>query len=282
MKYKTLATGDTGSTVKTLQGILGVSQDGIFGRITCAAVERFQQEHGLYVDGVVGPITWASLLAHSGEAPALEPWVRVPVTKYKKGYASLTLRESTAGKLKLASDKLYGYGGILTSSGGKRSLSAAVGANRSRTSLHYTGRAFDLYMWSGMINPDTDPYVVTLDSEKKRLWRVYAACENASELEVEAWTYSGDKKLVKRKLVDLTSLLSEFQFSPIPARRSFFRGGSRGAAEWWHFQDIEGLVKGSSKFGDELSKVWPESKLVVSPVWAYKDYTWKTYGFSRG
>lgn len=36
--------------------------DGLFGRDTENAVKRFQREHGLDDDGVVGPLTWAGLL----------------------------------------------------------------------------------------------------------------------------------------------------------------------------------------------------------------------------
>ena len=36
--------------------------DGLFGRDTESAVKRFQSEHGLSDDGIVGPITWAALL----------------------------------------------------------------------------------------------------------------------------------------------------------------------------------------------------------------------------
>jgi Putative peptidoglycan binding domain/Transglycosylase SLT domain len=53
--------------VKTLQTELnqegfGLEVDGLFGRDTESAVKRFQREHGLDDDAIVGPLTWAALL----------------------------------------------------------------------------------------------------------------------------------------------------------------------------------------------------------------------------
>jgi Putative peptidoglycan binding domain/Transglycosylase SLT domain len=53
--------------VKTLQTELNqegfaLEIDGLFGRDTESAVKRFQREHGLDDDGIVGPLTWAALL----------------------------------------------------------------------------------------------------------------------------------------------------------------------------------------------------------------------------
>lgn len=61
--------GDTGTYVKELQEALlklGYSlpqwgADGDFGNETYAAVIKFQQDKGLEVDGVVGPMTWAAI-----------------------------------------------------------------------------------------------------------------------------------------------------------------------------------------------------------------------------
>lgn len=50
------------SAVRDIQARLGMSGvDGIFGPKTQAAVQRFQRERGLAVDGVVGPQTWGAL-----------------------------------------------------------------------------------------------------------------------------------------------------------------------------------------------------------------------------
>jgi len=52
--------------VKTLQTALNqqgfsLIVDGRFDRETESAVRRFQHQHGLQDDGVVGPLTWAAL-----------------------------------------------------------------------------------------------------------------------------------------------------------------------------------------------------------------------------
>jgi peptidoglycan hydrolase-like protein with peptidoglycan-binding domain len=71
----TLVEGDTGAAVVTLQNRLNVwgaslTVDGDFGADTLAAVKAFQTEQKLTVDGVVGPLTWAALLADPGTYPA--------------------------------------------------------------------------------------------------------------------------------------------------------------------------------------------------------------------
>ncbi|MCM1217040.1 MAG: peptidoglycan-binding protein [Lachnospiraceae bacterium] len=57
-----LKKGSKGEDVKTLQKLLGVDVDGIFGSKTEAAVKEFQQKNKLKVDGKVGPETWGKLL----------------------------------------------------------------------------------------------------------------------------------------------------------------------------------------------------------------------------
>ena len=64
---KTLKRGSKGEEVKTLQkwlnaaGYATIDDSGVFTGITEAAVRLFQAEHGLVVDGIVGPKTWAAL-----------------------------------------------------------------------------------------------------------------------------------------------------------------------------------------------------------------------------
>ena len=66
-KRSTLRRGSRGEEVKELQQILAkdgstLEIDGIFGVGTQSAVRSFQKRHGLVVDGIVGPKTWAELL----------------------------------------------------------------------------------------------------------------------------------------------------------------------------------------------------------------------------
>lgn len=54
--------GNRGSNVKTIQRLLKIYSDGIFGPLTEEAVKTFQKEQGLTADGIVGVKTWSKLL----------------------------------------------------------------------------------------------------------------------------------------------------------------------------------------------------------------------------
>ena len=59
--------GDVGNGTREIQTGLNklgyaLTVDGEFGSLTDAAVHKFQSEHGLETDGIVGPITWATLI----------------------------------------------------------------------------------------------------------------------------------------------------------------------------------------------------------------------------
>ena len=59
--------GTTGKSVEALQIALGgLLADGIFGSATEQAVRRFQERHGLQVDGIAGPETMRALLGGAG------------------------------------------------------------------------------------------------------------------------------------------------------------------------------------------------------------------------
>ena len=55
--------GNTGSSVRLWQELIGVTVDGEFGPITHGATIGFQNNHDLKVDGEVGPKTWGAALS---------------------------------------------------------------------------------------------------------------------------------------------------------------------------------------------------------------------------
>lgn len=66
-----LRSGATGEEVRSLQGALNahgatLTVDGDFGPITAEAVRRFQQDSGIGVDGIVGPVTYGALFPFRG------------------------------------------------------------------------------------------------------------------------------------------------------------------------------------------------------------------------
>ena len=60
-----LKKGSRGKDVKTLQRILHLYEDGIFGAMTEEAVKEYQRQHELTADGIVGDKTWATMLSQS-------------------------------------------------------------------------------------------------------------------------------------------------------------------------------------------------------------------------
>jgi hypothetical protein len=280
-----------GEDVKSVQEILTRlgyrpgAIDGWLGEKTEDAVVRFQEEHDLYADGIVGPSTWGALkqalAIHTDEQigsetgaddqTGLMDWVRVPADQYRDGYDRFFLREDAAAAYLRVRERVVEAGGRLTSSGARRSLNAHVSASRSATSFHYTGRALDLHVGSGMENRSRDPFVVASDGD--RYWHVYARAEGGEPMEIDAVTNGSRNRgrAVSGRFLDLTALFQAEGFQRIRARRSFFTGGTWLGAEWWNFQYETGLVIGTSTFGGELLKVYTEDQLRPTPPWRYRN-----------
>lgn len=309
-----LSKGSTGPDVRSLQEVLNFLHfegrlntptpgdfiplvvDGVFGDATEDAVMQFQKANNLYSDGKVGPITLGRLQAEynlrsqelntplsiaTAEQLSLEVG---PADKYGEGYAKLRLRSDVMAAYRQVYDAVHAAGGILTTTGGIRDLDASVNPNRSATSFHYTGRALDLFIWSGMKDPNTDPYVVQRIAPRK--YNVFARCD-ATKAQDGALpqpitipnAVSHRNRVngisVTGHFLDLTALFAQHGFHPIRARPAFEAGGDYLGAEWWHFQWEEGLVAGVSTFGGELQKIYSKKRLASSPPWAYRDYVWK-------
>jgi peptidoglycan hydrolase-like protein with peptidoglycan-binding domain len=69
----TIGPGATGDAVRRLQRALrrtpdlGITVDGVFGAQLQATVRSFQEDSGLVVDGIVGPLTWHRSSAFQGD-----------------------------------------------------------------------------------------------------------------------------------------------------------------------------------------------------------------------
>jgi len=295
--------------------VYALIDDGIYGPVTESAVEMFQEEEGILVDGVVGPVTMDALedawarRANELSSPAAGgnlfddlPDVgqegriveryrlnRVGTNTDKRvskmsnadaervGYEGVNLRSDVAEAYVKVRDIVNDHGGLLTSSGGIRSLSAKVSPGRSATSMHYVGRALDLQIYSGMVDPETDPFVITT-SDLPRYWTVYARTQYKKGLAndvtldgVVTDRYRHGTLSTTGRFLNLTALFAEHGFQPIRCRARFLKGGSRIGAEFWHFQYETGLVKGISTFGSELKRLYPMAKLQSAPPWAYRD-----------
>lgn len=285
---KTLRQGDRGAAVKTLQKALnatdaepGLTVDGLYGQLTKRAVEDYQRSVGLYDDGIVGPRTWAAL-GHTREPEVWQgrevDWhgvKRIKIDQYDAGhetsYPRIRLRTDIATQVAQMRMEMLSVGACLYSSGGLRQLGARVGKNRSATSLHYLGRAIDLYVGAAMSDPTRDPYIVEPDPAHDRYWVVWARAEHGEERLLNAWVHREQRcRRVSARVINLTELLADFGFGRIGRRRSY-GADNLGAAEWWHFQNEQGLVGGVTLFGEELLKVWTLEQLEGSTPWEYRD-----------
>lgn len=302
-----LRLGSKGSAVRSFQEMLNflgfrfnfkpLKEDGIFGEKTESVVIDFQKSEGLLRDGIVGPITMKALEeAYTARVlelnspgvdsvdgmPDRHVFERVSADQHNgEGYKQFSLRDDVAGAYCEVYEDIHDKGGILTSSGGIRSLRASLNSSRSATSFHYLGRALDLYIYSGMVDVETDPYVISREGERK--YRVFARCKKEYNPEANlpdvqtvehAITYNdrtGGVK-VEGRFVDLTALFEKHGFKSIRARRRFEEGASMMGAEWWHFQYEKGLIEEVTTFGSELLKVYSKATLEDTEPWKHKDH----------
>lgn len=253
-----------------------IAVDGALGPKTEAAIIKFQKKNNVYADGIVGPVTAEFLFNKNDDfkdVPRLFSNVKIDCDKYGAGANVTYLREDAAKSFENVAQELRSYGAIVTSSGGRRLLTASVGANRSKTSLHYLGVAHDLFVWSGLVDPNVDPYVAERNGE--RGWTVWARCKKDVGVKtLNAYTYDQKQIVVTGNFVNLTEIMDNNGWKGINARKSFFTNKNKMGAEWWHFQHEASLEPGT-RFGDELLKSYRKKKLEQYSVWNYRNLVWK-------
>ena len=74
-----LKVGSKSDDVKKVQQKLGLTADGIFGKNTEEAVKRFQINHNIVVDGVVGDLVWSKLMATQQFTSTVTPPTASPI-----------------------------------------------------------------------------------------------------------------------------------------------------------------------------------------------------------
>lgn len=208
----------------------------------------------------------------------------VPADKYKDGFSFTRVRNDLARSylnayLEVKSCK----GAILTSSGGKRDLSAPVTPGRSRTSLHYLGRAIDLYIYTGMVSRE-DKYIIVRDggTDEHPLWKVYCRVDDPKITPVELmgniWKKGQEPETfeVKTPAICITDIMEKNGWGRITSRNGW--KNEYLCMEWWHFQNEQGLEQGRTTFMEELEKIYSHEDIIKSPL-AALNAIWKGHGF---
>lgn len=145
--------------VRELQTLLNrdgfsLNVDGVFGQETESAVKRFQSEHGLADDGVVGPLTWSALTGTEPPDPS-----KVLLTTFPPNDPSLVAQLNEATKYKGFVDEAS------VQSGFQAPLIAGIGSRESHWGLalkppgpagtgDFGERSFPTQFRSGPMPPD--------------------------------------------------------------------------------------------------------------------------------
>ena len=263
--------------------------DGIFGPATEHQVELFQESVKIHADGIVGRNTLKNIneeldkenfsdlkfeIGDPEDCPDPDKrykWVRVPADQVEgsKGYNRFTIREDAAEAYKALREEVLELGGVITSAGGKRSLTdSRKSKSRSTKSLHYVGLAIDLALDSGMgRSPEKQHFVI--EDAGDRHWNVWCKTENPDvpERTIEAYTYHHVNKTVTGRFFSFTELAKKHGWFPIRARGWFMRGGKPSGAEWWHCQYNKALAEGKSQFGTELLRLYSREECEKFAYW---------------
>ncbi len=298
-----LKTNDRNDGVKRLQQwleFLGYNcpDDGVFCDDTRKALIRFQQGKDLTPDGIFGRKSYAALRAavHSryvallpsfaNKLPAPLPAnfskkVVCPAHKVGDGFANFRFRADAAYWYMQLFEHAERLGIKVTSAGADRSIKVSATAGRSNTSLHYIAIAFDLAIYTGMVKPETDAYVIERNG---RGWTVWARCytdrpemQRTIQNPVTYARRNGTGKPVSGQFVNFTELARMYHFEDINPHASFFTGGTQLGAEWWHFQCEFALMPFFSTFGEELLTLHSADDIRKSPVAPHTD---KVFGIN--
>jgi N-acetylmuramoyl-L-alanine amidase len=89
---ETIKIGSKGASVKALQALLHLYEDGMFGSLTEEAVKEFQRDNHLTPDGIVGPATWDKIQRPSVNRKITEIIIHCTATKEGTPYTVEMIR----------------------------------------------------------------------------------------------------------------------------------------------------------------------------------------------
>jgi peptidoglycan hydrolase-like protein with peptidoglycan-binding domain len=101
--YPTIKKGSRGPTVAKWQRMIGIDADGNFGSGTDAATKKWQSDHGLPPDGIVGIMTWAKALENTSPVGMMALEWNQPSPEIPSAPAPATVIPPTPGAVSLAS-----------------------------------------------------------------------------------------------------------------------------------------------------------------------------------
>jgi hypothetical protein len=241
------------------------------------AVRAFQAARHQNPDGIPGESTLWELQKAWADGRNLAI-TRVDADRHpgSDGYDNFRLRADIVDRYTRFRAEVRRAGGIVTSAGSFRDLGATVTPGRSATSMHYSGLAFDLATDTGMHNPARDPYIITQEGGRWRLW-----CRSASApsqtLDAVVWRDGlTTTRSTTLNAFDFTALAARCGFSSIGPRRAF--PGDYMSAEWWHFQCEAVLTPYISQFGIELLSLAQYDEAHLSrhtDIWSNRQHIFK-------
>lgn len=165
---KTLHRRDRGSDVVTLQRLLDITPDGIFGSQTEAAIKQYQSAHGLTPDGICGPKTWAALGMRE-EIAITDGHITTHITRCQARKPEYIAIHYTAGT---------------TSRRGAAMATRSVFLNR-RASADFVVDDSDIIL----INPDIKNYYCWAVGDRKNAYsgggRLYGKATNRNTISIE-------------------------------------------------------------------------------------------------
>ena len=253
-------------TLLTFHGVVA-SPDEVTVSTFGDAVRQFQSDRGLDVDGLAGEDTlwelnhpWA--LANRLELVVVDMDDAAPAgvqhDNDTHGFLHPRVRADIADSVARMRADLNALGVPMTSSGATRDLSVKLNPGRSATSIHYSAAAIDLATISGMtldgpLSPDQQPYTITADGGR---WRVWGRSDQGDEQTLDAVEWERETtttRIVTGRFIDVTEVAAASGFDRIGPRSAFPK--DYRAAEWWHFQSSVVLIPWVSQFGGEVLRL---------------------------